>query len=82
MNCKNTTLDHQCVIGELEYIDAILHPPKDKGIMYLLSVTGKASIGTFVKGFHIGYYPLLKRPSSLAPEKINEYMRNYLNKGE
>ena len=82
MNCKNTTLEHQCLVGELEYIDAILYPPKDNGTMYLLSVTGKASIGTFVKGFHVAYHPLLKRPKTLTTEIMNNMLQKHFAKGE
>ena len=80
MNCKNTTLDHQCLVSDVEYIDATLHPPSDKGIMYLLSVTGKASIGTFVKGFHVAWFPLLKRPSTLSSDKMNLLLKEHLSK--
>ena len=75
---NNITLDHNCSIGNLEYIDATINPPKQKGQMYLLSVTGKATIGTYVEGFHVGWFPLLKRPSTLTTDKLNELLTKHL----
>lgn len=63
-------------VSDTEAYDPILYPPPKGAKLNLITKYGLQEVGTYKKGYHIGWYPLLKIPETVKVRR-KLYSTNY-----